>query len=199
MVMGVIGVRVATDGLSVRGACDGWSCWFLRSGLRFLFGRQRRCGRWDVNGLLWIKLAEGVAGRLFWNHWRRGGWSDSRMVWKMSILIVGAIKSRMIKWSDWVLRTLGLFWWRGWRRQWAGRERSRCLGHWCCSGCRVVRHLKVILRVIRTRLRYGCLGRWRGSSCSFCSCWCHCRVVERCIGVIHSRWILTNREFRNLL
>lgn len=133
---------------------------------------------------MWVKLVEWVAG-LFGNHrplGRRGG--DSRVrgrcrlktrfrVGKMSMRVV---RSRWINWTDWVLWSYMLFWW-------AGREGSRCLGDWCCCGCRIVRYM-IILRVIRTCWMFG----WRSSSSSSCCfssrgwSWSHCRVVERVIG-----------------
>lgn len=181
----VIGIRVAvTHGVwTVRGVGGLWSPWFVR----FLKNR-RRCGRQEVNGSLGVKLAEGIAGtvRMFREHRGRGSMLHPRTrfwVGKLSAMIVRVIRSTWMKWIDCVLWNHRLLWWRG-RRQWAGKERSRRLGHWCCSGRRIVRHLKIILRVIRTCQRFGWLGSCRGWS------WCHCRVVERHIGVIRTRWIL---------
>lgn len=85
----VIGIRVVATNVSVSQTSGLWSHWFLRvlkNSLRFLFGRQRRWERWEVNGSFWVKVAKGIAGtaRVFWNHHPggscgRGRWINTRM------------------------------------------------------------------------------------------------------------------------
>lgn len=106
----------------------------------------RRCGMCG-GGSLWRLVYRGVRWRIVW-------WIE-RVVIGIRVIATNPVTVRGGGglWSHWFLRFL--------RNSF---KSSRCLGHWCCSGCRIVRYLQIILRVIGTLWRFGWLSSWRNSS-----------------------------------
>ncbi len=130
--------------------------------------------------------------------WHRGvRWMIVRWVERV---VIGVIGIRVVATNGVHVRGAGSLWsqwFLGFLRNSLRFLFDRCLGHWRCSGCRIERYLKIILRIVNTCWRIGWLGSGRSSSSGssiFFGCkgwsWSHYRVVEWHIGVIHTRWIL---------